>query len=302
MTTSMVMEMNLGENGGRKQSVNGGGGGGGRRKSKGSELTQKKNKQPQRGMGVEQLERLRLQERWKKMTELPSLHPLPLPNSFSSSVAFPTSSSCNTVANGGGVHFRPATAPPGMLLTGIGNGCGMLHGSNLFLPDQVADPSVIGSGHGGFRFENSKELASIPNYIKCASDGCGICHKKKRINGGSNACLVNTFRNFCGNNTVGEMIDAGKTRRCSGQVTEVMSVHRNGGGSLTEYEFFPGKGGGAEDYKELMRMGSTTWCGSTSVGGGMIGLRRCEGSCVTAITGSEEGSVSSIDLSLKLSY
>ncbi|KAH0986774.1 hypothetical protein GBA52_013951 [Prunus armeniaca] len=34
-------------------------------------------KQPQRGLGVAQLERLRLQDRWKKMTELPQLQPQP---------------------------------------------------------------------------------------------------------------------------------------------------------------------------------------------------------------------------------
>ncbi|KAI3497052.1 hypothetical protein L1887_39433 [Cichorium endivia] len=293
MTTSMVMEMNLGENGGTvKQSVNGG-----RRKTKGSELTQKKNKQPQRGMGVEQLERLRLQERWKKMTEVPSQHPFALP-SFNSSVAFTTS--CSTVPSTG-VQFRHVQAsapPPAMLFHGIG-----IHGANLFSSDHVVDPSLIGSSNLGFRFENSKELSSIPNYVKCASDGCGVCHKKKRIHGGSNACSVNPFRNFSGNNTVVEMIDASKTRRYSGQVTEVMSVHRTGGSSLTEYEFFPGKGGRTEDYnyKEFMRMGTTTtWCGSgTSVGAPVV-LRGGDGSCVTAITGNEEGSVSSVDLSLKL--
>ncbi|KAI3828262.1 hypothetical protein L1987_02360 [Smallanthus sonchifolius] len=164
------------------------------------------------------------------------------------------------------------------------------------------DPSAIGSNNAGFRFENS-----IPNYIRCGSDGCGVCHKKKRINGGSNACSMNQFRNICGNNAVVEIIDAGKTRRGSGQVND-----RNGGSLVTEYEFFQGKGvGDAEgysNYTELMSMGSKAWCGSGSGSGsgasvgGMIGLRGGEGSCVTAVSGSEEGSVSSVDLSLKLSY
>ncbi|KAI3804787.1 hypothetical protein L1987_26597 [Smallanthus sonchifolius] len=172
-----------------------------------------------------------------------------------------------------------------------------IHGANLYPPDHVMDPSVIRSSSVGFRLENSKELSSIPNYMKCPSDGCGVCHKKKRINGESNFCSVNPFRSFYQNNTAVEMMDAGKTRRSSGQATE---AHRNGGSSMTEYEFFPGRGVGAEEYKELMT--TTTWCGSGTSVGGVIGLRGGEGSCVTAITGSEEGSVSSLDLSLKLSY
>ncbi|KAK6134494.1 hypothetical protein DH2020_031776 [Rehmannia glutinosa] len=59
----------------------------GRRKPKGcdtssSELNKKKNKTPQRGMGVEKLERLRLQERWKKMTEINTNNNIPPAVSF----------------------------------------------------------------------------------------------------------------------------------------------------------------------------------------------------------------------------
>ncbi|KAI3703859.1 hypothetical protein L1987_74055 [Smallanthus sonchifolius] len=259
----MVRDMNLREN----ATVNGGGGGGGRRRSK-ADLTQRKNKQPQRGMGVEQLERIRLQDVWKKMTHIPSLHPqLPFPTSYT------------TVVPNVAVQFRPTPAM-------------------LFSTDHVMDPSAIGSNNAGFRSENS-----IPNFIRCGSDACGVSHKKKRINGGSYACSMNQFRNICGNNGVVEIIDAGKSRRGSGQVND-----RNGGSLVTEYEFFPGKGGGDAEgysnYTELMSMGSKAWCasGSGASVGGMIGLRGGEGSCVTAVSGSEEGSVSSVDLSLKLSY
>ncbi|GFZ04862.1 hypothetical protein Acr_17g0004340 [Actinidia rufa] len=52
---------------------------GGRRKAKSGEAAaQKVKKQPQRGMGVAQLERLRLQERWNKMTEIGNVPPQPL--------------------------------------------------------------------------------------------------------------------------------------------------------------------------------------------------------------------------------
>ncbi|KAJ0801732.1 putative SPEAR family protein [Helianthus annuus] len=267
-TSSTVTDMSLGHNG-----VNNGGRGSGRRKTKGStELTQKKNKQPQRGLGVakleelrlqtnnveqlKQLERLRLQERWKKMTELPFV-PTPVQN----------------VA----VQFRhPAhvSTPAQMVVQGI----------NMY----PMDPSVIGSNvnNACYRFDNPNELYSVSSYMKCASDGCGVCHKKKRIAGGASHCSVSPFRNFCGSM---EMTDAGKTRRGSGQVME--------------YDFFPGKCGGAEENKELLSMGSTAaWCGSGGSVAGTIGLRGGEGSCVTAITGGEEGSVSSLDLSLKLSY
>ncbi|KAK1430974.1 hypothetical protein QVD17_14133 [Tagetes erecta] len=268
MSSSVITDMNLG---GSKQSVNGGNGSGnGRRKTKGNDFTQKKNKQPGRGMGVAQLERLRLQDRWKTITEL---HPHPHPHanahvhvhdqipSFNPSLGFSNSNSGNQI-----VQFRPYPVPaPAMFGQQI-------HGGNLYSTDHVVDPSVIGSS----------------SYImKCGSDCCGVCHKKKRINGGSNLCSVAPYRNT--------MVD----RRSSNQVTEVTSVNRNGGGSM--FEFFPGKSGGAADeYKEVMRMGSpaTTWCGSG--GAGTLGFRGGEGSCVTAITGGEEGSVSSVDLSLKL--
>ncbi|KAJ9551367.1 hypothetical protein OSB04_015412 [Centaurea solstitialis] len=150
----MVKEMKLGEDGGMKQTVNGGIGGG----------AEKKKMTPLRGLGVELLERLRLHE-LKQMTEVPSsLHPFPLPSSpFNPVMAFPSFD-----ANGV-LHFRPppavASSPaPRVMFYGIGRG---FHGSS-------SDHAAIGSGHGGFRFENS---SSIPNHVKCASDGCGICHK-----------------------------------------------------------------------------------------------------------------------------
>lgn len=49
------------------------GGGGEKRKTNDNELAQQKNKRPFRGTGVEKLERLRLQERWK--TNEPYYHP-----------------------------------------------------------------------------------------------------------------------------------------------------------------------------------------------------------------------------------
>ncbi|KAL8195523.1 hypothetical protein R6Q57_025926 [Mikania cordata] len=267
MTTSVVTDMNLG---GSKQSFNGG-----RRKTK-SESTQKKNKQPRRGLGVEQLERI-ISEDNSKM-DAPSIHHLhhQLPPPFNPSVGL-TTSGCTAVTNAA-VHYRlPYVSPP----------VNWIHGTHLYSMDRVMDPLVFGSSNGGLRFENSKELSSVPSYENCTSDCCGVCHKKKRINRGS----------FCGNYTVVEMLDAGKTRRSSGQMypnefTKHVQVI-SGASSLTEYEFFPGICGGSP---------TTAWCGNGSSVAGVLGFRGGEGSCVTAITGGEEGSVSSIDLSLKLSY
>ncbi|XP_076889290.1 uncharacterized protein LOC143540008 [Bidens hawaiensis] len=229
----------------------------GRRKTKATELTQKK---PKRGMGVAQLENLR------KITEAASQNPNHHLQQF--------------INNNHAAVLQYYRVP-------------MFHDPNVY----SVDPNVIGVSNGGFRFENTRDrFYSVPSYMKCASDGCGICHKKKRIAGGLNHSSVSPFRSFSGSNTVVEIPVAGKTRGSSRQVTEVMPVNRSGGGSMTEFEFFPGKGG------ESMTATASTWCCSCASVGGPVGLRGGEGSCVTAMSASEEGSVSSVDLSLKLSY
>nr|GEW57132.1 hypothetical protein [Tanacetum cinerariifolium] len=134
--------------------------------------------------------------------------------------------------------------------------------------------------------------------------------KKKRINvGGSSTFSVNPSRN----SAFVETIDAGRPRRI--QVREVMPVPRNGMNLMTENSV-------VGEAAEMMRTASPTWCGiglgfgvggegGASVVGSMLGLLgRCfgwwswlragDGSCVTAITGNEEGCVSSLDLTLKL--
>ncbi|KAD4178933.1 hypothetical protein R6Q59_022474 [Mikania micrantha] len=198
MTTSVVMDVKHCQNVSSKLSVNGGGGV--------SELTQKKHKQPRRGFGVEELERFLSQERRKKMTEIPLMHPhqhhfLP----FNPSLGFPISGSVPNAA----VHYHHAHVPtPAMAVDQEIR----IHGGNLY----NADPyTVIRSP--GFRFENSKELSSISNCIKCCSDGFDICEKKKLINGGSNSCPENLYFSLNGDNTdaVVEMMDASKTHRSS---------------------------------------------------------------------------------------
>lgn len=141
MSSSVITDINLGGN--SKQSVNGGSGGNGRRKTK-NDVTQKKNKQPGRGMGVAQLERIRLQDnRWKTINELqPHAHvhvhdQIP---SFNPSLGF--------------TPYRVPVTAPAMFVPQI-------HGGNLCSNDHVVDP--IGSS-GGY-------------LMKCGSDCCGVCHK-----------------------------------------------------------------------------------------------------------------------------
>lgn len=147
----------------------------GRRKPKSNE----KKKQPQRGMGVAQLERLRLQERWKKI----STHHNPLllqphyikphtnnhnfvPASFPDPTSFVSS-------YGDGVDVNR-----GFLLPKLGNG-GF---SEQVGPGQLeAEPYGFGYSNSGFRAgnvarETSNELSSMPN-VNCYNSKCDLCHK-----------------------------------------------------------------------------------------------------------------------------
>ncbi|GMH05674.1 hypothetical protein Nepgr_007514 [Nepenthes gracilis] len=193
-------------------------------------------KQPQRGMGVAQLERLRLQERWKKMTEIsPSVHPhhVKYPNPYP--------------------YFDPPTSGvPVQLpkLGGFGERLVLHHGFPVhggpsspahFFPDgfpassyggmagAVLDPST--RGFGGL--EGLRELPSIPK-LDTEMDSNGIASKKKRIMEGTR-------------------------EKCEG--VEVVAVHRKGnavgGGVVMEYGFFPS----AKDTMEFLSPSSTAAAG-----------------------------------------
>nr|GEX47466.1 hypothetical protein [Tanacetum cinerariifolium] len=234
-------------------------------KNDSSSSSQKKNKPPQRGMGVAKLEQqIRLQERWERMTETV---PQPPPAPFNTTFAVPHHQLNGTF------QFRQ---PP-------------VNYFNGFVGDHH---------HQVYQNMTTNELSSIQN--------SGACYKKKRINGGGCSTFsVNPSRN----SAFVETIDAGRPRRI--QVREVMPVPRNGMNLMTGYEFFPMKNSVVGEAAEMMRTASPTWCGSglgfgvggeggASVDGSMLGLRAGDGSCVTAITGNEEGCVSSLDLTLKL--
>ncbi|XP_027061014.1 uncharacterized protein [Coffea arabica] len=161
----------------------------GRRKSSSS-----RKKQPQRGMGVAQLERLRLGDRWKIITEIN-----PQAQSPHSSVPYgviPTSpgqdpTSFNTVP----MHLAELGVYPlnlnqaAMLVQRVGNTSatmGLFHGQGLvFSGDKFpGNPHGVGVENGSET--STKELSSTPSLIKCYPDHCTVCHLKKRHVRGEN--------------------------------------------------------------------------------------------------------------------
>ncbi|KAK6134526.1 hypothetical protein DH2020_031760 [Rehmannia glutinosa] len=147
----------------------------GRRKPKGcdtssSELNKKKNKTPQRGMGVEKLERLRLQERWKKMTEINTNNNIiPPAVSFSDPISKLGGFNGTPIVGHLGFHGQMGLTVSEQLQTDLfGNGC-------FNNPVFVGNKNVSGI--------SKLELSSNPNAVKC-SHHCNACHKKKKVNVG----------------------------------------------------------------------------------------------------------------------
>ncbi|GAB4849586.1 hypothetical protein Ancab_004381 [Ancistrocladus abbreviatus] len=187
--------------------------------------TQKK--QPQRGMGVAQLERLRLEERWKKMTEINTssrVHYLgntPYPCNFDPPIAgvpvhqLPKfgAGSFGVLATGNCHGFPPA--PQG------GGGATIAQ----FFPGGfgVADTNglrVMGSGG----MESLKELPSIPKQLEGTEiDHSGLIFKKKRFSGYEMGFMEGIKEKY--------------------EEVEVVAVHRKGnavgGAVVMEYGFFP---------------------------------------------------------------
>lgn len=164
-------------------------------------------KQPQRGMGVAQLERLRLQdqERRTKLSETPP-QPYPpyfLPHNNPQRPAFSFPGPLDAV---GGVPVQYCTPPmtrPPPVSTGLGLGLGMgmgmgrghlvqrkddgggHHGRlvSVSVPGWVtfdafgARAPVVGQGGSSKAVETSRELSSIPNAQRCVSDRCDVCLK-----------------------------------------------------------------------------------------------------------------------------
>ncbi|KAL2476158.1 Uncharacterized protein Adt_36894 [Abeliophyllum distichum] len=285
----------------------------GRRKPKGNEAMGQKKKRPQRGMGVAQLEKLREQEGRNQTLSIS-------PASFSNLTVMNPNSVPVQYAKLGGF---------GTVNGGVGQ-IGLNQNQSLFgFQEQMGNSSVLVSNHfqvdpfgvGGSNLsfglknasENSKELSSTPNSVKCYYEHCNVCHKKKRVNGEILGCSRSGMYmqmppigncDFLGlnvgdnesinqeNQEVGIQAPivplAGYSVRNCQPGVEVVAFHRKGNSSsgngtvLMEYDFFPGNGG------------SRSTCNNE------LALMNLGGNSEPSSQGGETSS--SIDLSLKLSY
>ncbi|XP_043687408.1 uncharacterized protein LOC122638615 [Telopea speciosissima] len=175
-------------------------------------------KPPQRGLGVAQLERLRLQERWKKITEFDNaqraprnihdhqfLHhqyqfPLPFAD-HQNGVSVPYSRFSTPVNFGGFTsHDSHSNSQPSLLHPSrFSNGAfsatpGTPVGARSMFPDHCQmDRLRVAAKEPRFQsgnlhlYETSKELSSTQTQnqtMHCLSDQCDIC-KKKHIHGGN---------------------------------------------------------------------------------------------------------------------
>lgn len=141
----------------------------GRRKSKGGDSSQQKKKNPQRGMGVEKLERLLLKDRWEKMT---------------------AGLTTTTTTNQGFAAINPSASisDPALMISAsvpvqickLGG-----YGAPNQNPNHLGFHGQMGVGLGSDHFVGknvstligSKELSSTPNVLSCYSDHCNACHK-----------------------------------------------------------------------------------------------------------------------------
>ncbi|XP_016467286.1 uncharacterized protein LOC107789918 [Nicotiana tabacum] len=298
------------------------------RRSKGGankSLTQKK-KQSQRGMGVEKLERLRLQElissKTSPLDQFPKLY--------------------------GGVN--QVMAPDFLLHQRVANST-VPYGSSTYgsAPMAFGDQLII-SGHDQFQTqmglngfatnskelitptEKSKELSSLPNLMSikssCFSHRCSSCNKKKRMINGDDMGRSNIEAGIIHmENVIGEnqyfgtkpLLHPFSIPSHLEKGVEIVAIHRKGnsssplseGGLVMEYEFFPTEKSGRSntiscfENDMMMKKMMTTSSESSSVAAAAT-VGNGEASCVTTIswvdTATTTTPTSSIDLSLKLSF
>ncbi|XP_024028298.1 uncharacterized protein LOC21390029 isoform X1 [Morus notabilis] len=224
-------------------------------------------KQPQRGLGVAQLERLRLQEHRKKITEIPHLHPfnfLPDHFHFPAAAAEPLESVPVQYGAGGygGAHRLMAAVQQQRMGTSAGFGCG----SHYHYHQGVNNVGSSGGGHHVVMMQQPAQ--DQVNHMKKRFNG-------DQMNGGTREILqMGGLMNFFGHgpnscttenvlsNSAGELsLGFGTTPQATTssinipqniinhdhEGVEVVAVHRKGNPSVNgenvfmEYEFFPGK-------------------------------------------------------------
>ncbi|KAL3850787.1 hypothetical protein ACJIZ3_012669 [Penstemon smallii] len=258
----------------------------GRRKPKGGE--EKKKKTPQRGMGVEKLERQRVEEMLKKMAE-------------------PTHN-LQTCLNTN--HIMGTTTAAGHM------GLNQNQTSYLGFHGSVSDRFQTDHfGIGGSSSTTSFHSSSIPDPLNFISS----CHKKKKVNNAENLGVRPEMYMRMYSDQAGFLgLNVGDNQKIINHTTKqpplvpqqgchnvrstrpVVAVHRKGSEEgntrvVMEYEFFPGgrkdccNNNNNNEDDELVMMGNSE--GST-----------CTTSCVGFDAFSTSTSTSSIDLSLKLSY
>ncbi|PKI65655.1 hypothetical protein CRG98_013950 [Punica granatum] len=223
---------------------------------------------PQRGLGVAQLERLRQQEQWKRMGEMPQ-HLRSDEFQFQALLDQPPTAA--PLAGPPVQYMYPrGYMHPGQLL-GVGRGLiGQRIGDFPYGLDRSVGSSYMAeTGGSAVVLEPLKELSSMPK--QCNPDHCDICRKKRSIVNPRNIVVfdhgvgdhVNNSeqammkgRDFLTLNLGNSFGFGGNSlggRQTTDQDVEVKGVGRKlgnniavgaaGAGSslLMEYEFFPGK-------------------------------------------------------------
>ncbi|XP_044512011.1 protein SPOROCYTELESS [Mangifera indica] len=283
----------------------------------GSKTGASQKKKPQRGMGVAQLERLRMQEiTWRKMGEMPPLEAHHLHHHqhyYSPHLALMKPIPSIPVLHG-------ATSYAASVLGGVGGGSLLGLDQTALMIQSTGNDG--GSGHHnpdvtpslGF-VETSNEHSSIqkiqPQWA-LASERCDICSKKKRFHGqntgfnGINTADIHGLNQQNNINFNEGLSDFGARAARSAfyashdlnhhQGVEVKTIHRNGnsrgGNVLMEYDFFPGKDGKSTSSNEMEFM-------PTEASVAVVGD---EASFLTSTVYGVNESSNSVDLSLKLSY
>ncbi|XP_039026689.1 protein SPOROCYTELESS [Hibiscus syriacus] len=270
-------------------------------------------KQPQRGMGVAQLERLRKMNETRTTTGI---------------TQFP----CETRGAAGNVPVLHGIVRYGVPMV-INGGSGGLWGSGSETDGLMMQRVVGNGGFGGFNgqvlvgnpgnlqvgcgvVEASKELSSMPKFQHCKPDRCDSCFKKKRCNGETGG-ILNQYgqifprkevdfhgRNLENNqNYTNEEMNGFSARAARSAYTyaaatggqmnninesvDLLAIHKKGnsvgtGSYVMEYEFFPEKNGRNTAFKEWELPKEA----SLSLGG----------------EASHANASNCVDLSLKLSY